>query len=31
MSYYMVIIGWMFAYAVKSVSGIFNGIDPEAQ
>lgn len=29
MSYYMVIIGWMFAYAVKSVSGTFNGIDPE--
>ena len=29
MSYYMVIIGWMFAYAVKSVSGAFNGIDPE--
>ena len=29
MSYYMVIIGWMFAYAVKSISGTFNGIDPE--
>ena len=29
MAYYMVIIGWMFAYAVKSISSTFNGIDPE--
>ena len=29
MSYYMVIIGWMFAYAVKSITGAFNGISPE--
>lgn len=29
MSYYMVIIGWMFAYSVKSVSGAFDGATPE--
>ncbi|MBQ7262677.1 MAG: sodium-dependent transporter [Synergistaceae bacterium] len=28
MSYYMVIIGWMFAYAVEAVSGAFNGVGP---
>jgi NSS family neurotransmitter:Na+ symporter len=28
MSYYMVIIGWMLAYIVKSLSGAFNGTGP---
>ncbi|NLL37021.1 MAG: sodium-dependent transporter [Fretibacterium sp.] len=29
MSYYMVIIGWMFAYSVKSIMGAFHGMNPE--
>ena len=29
MSYYMVIIGWMFAYSVRSVKGAFDGVNPE--
>ena len=30
MAYYMVIIGWMFAYAVESLKGAFHGATPDS-